>query len=231
MAVGGRAAAVAGLLLIAGVGVVAPEAPAATDDQVARPVSVPVETVPVLGDFDSDGRRDVFWYGPGAAADRLWYGGAGGRFTTAPAAVHGSYRPLVADFGGDGPDDVLWWAPGAAGDVLWFGRGSRRFTSRWTTVDLDYQRAAVLRPETLAGSYNPYGFVAHAMGSVNGLLYSNSLEAFQRSLSRGFRATTCSWPTGRPWSPTTASRPTTASTSRSGRRPGRSWPATATGAS
>jgi hypothetical protein len=94
----------------------------------------------------ADGRRDVFWYGPGAAADRLWYGGAGGRFTTAPAAVHGSYRPLVADFGGDGPDDVLWWAPGAAGDVLWFGRGSRRFTSRWTTVDLDLPaggRAAV----------------------------------------------------------------------------------------
>ena len=105
--------------------------------------------------------------------------------------MRGSYRPLVADFGGDGPDDVLWWAPGTAGDVLWFGRGSRRFTSRWTTVDLDYQRAAVLRPETLAGSYNPYGFVAHAMGSVNGLLYSNSLEAFQRSLGRGFRVFEC----------------------------------------
>ena len=112
MAVGGRAAAVAGLLLIAGVGVVAPEAPAATDVQMARAASVPAETVPVLGDFDGDGRRDVLWYGPGAAADRLWYGGAGGRFTTAPAAVHGSYRPLVADFGGDGPDDVLWWRPG-----------------------------------------------------------------------------------------------------------------------
>jgi hypothetical protein len=152
MAVAGRAAAVAGLLLIAGVGVVAPQAPAAGNDQVPRPAptaeTVPAETVPVLGDVNGDGRRDVFWYGPGAAADRLWYGGAGGRFTTAPATVHGSYRPLVADFGGDGPDDVLWWAPGAAGDVLWFGRGSRRFTSRWTTVDLDYQRAAALRPET-----------------------------------------------------------------------------------
>jgi glycerophosphoryl diester phosphodiesterase len=157
----------------------------------ARRVQAPDGAEPFGGDFDGDGRRDVFWYGPGAAADRLWYGGAGGRFTTAPAAVHGSYRPLVADFGGDGPDDVLWWAPGAAGDVLWFGRGSRRFTSRWTTVDLDYQRAAALRPETLATSYNPYGFVAHAMGSVNGLLYSNSLEAFQRNLGRGFRVFEC----------------------------------------
>jgi glycerophosphoryl diester phosphodiesterase len=157
----------------------------------ARRVQAPDGAEPFGGDFDGDGRRDVFWYGPGAAADRLWYGGAGGRFTLAPAAVHGSYRPLVADFGGDGPDDVLWWAPGAAGDVLWFGRGSRRFTSRWTTVDLDYQRAAALRPETLATSYNPYGFVAHAMGSVNGLLYSNSLEAFQRNLGRGFRVFEC----------------------------------------
>ena len=146
----------------------------------ARRVQAPDEAEPFGGDFDGDGRRDVFWYGPGAAADRLWYGGAGGRFTTAPAAVHGSYRPLVADFGGDGPDDVLW-----------FGRGSRRFTSRWTTVDLDYQRAAALRPETLAASYNPYGFVAHAMGSVIGLLYSNSLEAFQRNLGRGFRVFEC----------------------------------------
>jgi glycerophosphoryl diester phosphodiesterase len=157
----------------------------------ARRVQAPDGAEPFGGDFDGDGRRDVFWYGPGAAADRLWYGGAGGRFTLTPAAVHGSYRPLVADFGGDGPDDVLWWAPGAAGDVLWFGRGSRRFTSRWTTVDLDYQRAAALRPETLATSYNPYGFVAHAMGSVNGLLYSNSLEAFQRNLGRGFRVFEC----------------------------------------
>ena len=157
----------------------------------ARRVQAPDGAEPFGGDFDGDGRRDIFWYGPGAAADQLWYGGAGGRFTTAPAAVHGSYRPLVADFGGDGPDDVLWWAPGAAGDVLWFGRGSRRFTSRWTTVDLDYQRAAALRPETLATSYNPYGFVAHAMGSVDGLLYSNSLEGFQRSLGRGFRVFEC----------------------------------------
>ena len=157
----------------------------------ARRVQAPDGADPFGGDFDGDGRRDVFWYGPGAAADRLWYGGAGGRFTTAPAAVHGSYRPLVADFGGDGPDDVLWWAPGTVGDVLWFGRGSRRFTSRWTTVDLDYQRAAALRPETLAASYNPYGFVAHAMGSVIGLLYSNSLEAFQRNLGRGFRVFEC----------------------------------------
>ena len=89
MAVGGRAAAVAGLLLIAGVGVVAPEAPAATDDQVARPASVPAETVPVLGDFDGDGRRDLLWYGPGAADDHLWLGRPSRNFAGVPVTVRG----------------------------------------------------------------------------------------------------------------------------------------------
>ncbi|HJU02333.1 MAG TPA: glycerophosphodiester phosphodiesterase family protein, partial [Actinomycetes bacterium] len=107
------------------------------------------------------------------------------------ATVRGSYRPLAADFGGDGPDDVLWWAPGPAQDVLWFGRASRRFTSRWTTLDLDYQRATALRPESLAGAYDPYGFVAHAFGAVDGLLYTNSLEAFSRNHARGFRVFEC----------------------------------------
>ena len=157
----------------------------------ARRVDAPDGAEPFTGDFDGDGRRDVFWYGPGGAGDRLWYGSPGGRFAGAAATVNGSYQPLVADFGGDGPDDVLWWAAGPAGDVLWFGRGWRRFTSRWTTADLEYQRAAAIRPEALAEGYQPYGFVAHAMGSVDGLLYSNSLEAFQRNLGRGFRVFEC----------------------------------------
>jgi hypothetical protein len=101
--------------------------------------------------------------------------------------VRGTYRPLVGDFGGDGPDDVLWWAAGPPTDVLWFGHADRRFTSRSTTVDLDYARALAIRPETLATQYDPYGFVAHAFGSIDGHTYSNSLEAFQRNYGRGFR--------------------------------------------
>ena len=29
---------------------------------------------PFVGDFDGNGRDDVFWYAPGAAADSIWYG-------------------------------------------------------------------------------------------------------------------------------------------------------------
>jgi hypothetical protein len=194
MAVGGRAVAAAGLLLAASTFAagVAPAVPAvAAKGQGAGPRSLATGTEPLVGDFDGDGRRDILWYGAGAAADLVWYGAANGRFAPAAATVRGSYRPLVADFGGDGPDDVLWWAPGPAQDVLWFGRSWRRFTSRWTTLDLDYQRAAAVRPEALAEAYDPYGYVAHAFGSINGLAYTNSLEAFQRNYGRGFRVFEC----------------------------------------
>jgi glycerophosphoryl diester phosphodiesterase len=63
----------------------------------------------------------------------------------------------------------------------------RRFTSRSTTVDLGYARAPAIRPDTLAGRYDPYGFVAHAFGAIDGRPYSNSLEAFRRNHGRGFR--------------------------------------------
>jgi glycerophosphoryl diester phosphodiesterase len=116
----------------------------------------------------------------------LWYGRPGG-FSGKATAVRGTYQPLVGDYGGDGPDDVLWWAAGPPNDVLWFGRVSRRFTSRSTTVDLGYARALALRADTFAGHYDPYGFVAHAFGAIDGRPYTNSLEAFQRNYRRGFR--------------------------------------------
>jgi hypothetical protein len=157
----------------------------------ARAIAVNGTYQPFTGDFDGDHRRDVFWYGPGAGHDVVWYGRSDARFSAAAATVNGTYQPLPADFGGDFRGDVLWWAPGAANDVLWFGHADRRFTSRSTTVDLDYARALAIRPETLASQYNPYGFVAHAMGAIDGHVYTNSLEAFQRNYGRGFRVFEC----------------------------------------
>ena len=29
---------------------------------------------PVTGDFDGDGHRDLYWLGPGAQADPVWWG-------------------------------------------------------------------------------------------------------------------------------------------------------------
>src|SRR5215207_10441102 len=136
----------------------------------ARALAVRGDYRPLAGDFNGDGARDVVWYQPGPGADVVWFGHGNGRFSARRVQAPDGAEPFGGDFDGDGRRDVFWYGPG---------------------VDLDYQRAAALRPETLAASYNPYGFVAHAMGSVNGLLYSNSLEAFQRNLGRGFRVFEC----------------------------------------
>jgi glycerophosphoryl diester phosphodiesterase len=152
-----------------------------------RPAAVNGTYQPFTGDFDGDHRRDVVWYAPGAAADSVWYGGAGGAFASKPVTVVSRFQPKVGDFGGDGRGDVLWYAPGDPDDVLWFGLATRRFSSRATTVDIGHSRALPLRPGTIAGHFDPYGFVAHAMGSVNRHTYSNSLEAFRRNYARGFR--------------------------------------------
>jgi glycerophosphoryl diester phosphodiesterase len=152
-----------------------------------RAVDVAGTYQPFTGDFDADGRRDIFWYGPGDGYDVTWYGRADGRFGAVAATVRGTYQPYVGDYGGGGPNDVFWYAAGGPDDILWFGHANRVFTSRATTLDIGYTRAAPLRPGALAGGYNPYGFVAHAFGAIDGHLYSNTLEAFRRNYDRGFR--------------------------------------------
>ena len=142
---------------------------------------------PFVGNFDGDGRQDIYWYAPGAPSDYVWYGGSGGRFSQVKTSITHNYRSLVGDFGGDGRTDVIWWAPGTGDDVLAAGTAGRRFVTRRTTVDLDYARAVPLQPATIAERYNPYGFVAHAFGSIDGRTYTNSLEAFRRNYARGFR--------------------------------------------
>jgi glycerophosphoryl diester phosphodiesterase len=157
----------------------------------ARSVNVAGTYRPFTGDFDGDGRRDILWYGPGAGYDVTWYGHADGGFGAAATSVRGTYQPYVGDYGGDGPSDVFWYAAGDPDDFLWFGHTNRVFTSRATTLDIGYTRAPPLRPEALTTGYNPYGFVAHAFGAIDGRAYTNSLEAFQRNYGRGFRVFEC----------------------------------------
>ena len=66
-----------------------------------------------VGDFDGDGRDDIFWYGPGDAADKLWFGRADRRFVDRD--LDDRRRPTgrpTGDFDGDGRDDVLLVRPG-----------------------------------------------------------------------------------------------------------------------
>jgi hypothetical protein len=64
---------------------------------------------PLLGDFNGDGRGDIFWYGPGSAPDVFWYGHADGGFAGRAVTVNGTYQPLPGDFNGDRSRDILWY--------------------------------------------------------------------------------------------------------------------------
>jgi glycerophosphoryl diester phosphodiesterase len=156
-----------------------------------RAVNVAGSYKPFTGDFNGDAHTDILWYGPGDGYDVTWYGRSDGRFGAVATTVRGTYEPYVGDYGGDRVHDVFWYALGDPDDFLWFGHANRQFTSRATTLDVGYTRAPPLRPQALTSGYNPYGFVAHAFGAIDGNLYTNSLEAFQRNYGRGFRVFEC----------------------------------------
>ena len=71
---------------------------------------------PIDGDFNNDGRGDIFWYGPGSEPDSIWWGQTTMADFVAPHAttqsVSGTYEPTSGDFNGDGYDDIYWFAFG-----------------------------------------------------------------------------------------------------------------------
>ena len=85
-------------------------------------------TFPLSGDFNGDGRTDMFMYSAGSTPDALWLAKEGtgvfadraDRFTQVPRSVSGSYFPFVGDFDGNGSDDIFWYAPGRYPDSIWY---------------------------------------------------------------------------------------------------------------
>jgi hypothetical protein len=185
-------------------------------------------TRPALGDFDGDGTTDVFWYGPGGAADFVDLSTRLRTYRRVSFSLGGSYRAAAGDFNGDRFGDVFLSADGKAADTVWYGTPAGVFTPSsvssssavqplvgdfaaagrsalyfpdreevWqggTLRDFAVRHVALrtnlvdaLRPEVWQQRYNPYGYVAHALGEIDGHGYTNSLEAFKSSYAKGFR--------------------------------------------
>jgi FG-GAP-like repeat len=94
---------------------------------------------PFTGDFDGDGRADIFWYGAGSAPDSVWFGEPGGNFSPLATPVSGTYQPFTGDFDGDGRADIFWYGAGSAPDSVWFGEAGRGFTQTARAVDGTYE--------------------------------------------------------------------------------------------
>ena len=89
----------------------------ATDGNVAGQNGQLVNYAPVLGDFNRDGRSDIWWYqvnGDGSTGTQTvrWLSSSGGGFAIAAGPnipVPGSSRlALVSDANGDGRTDIVW---------------------------------------------------------------------------------------------------------------------------
>lgn len=64
---------------------------------------------PFAGDFNGDGKAEIFWYAPGAASDCEWSSiSPDGTHVSHPESVSGNFTPVVGDYDGNGTDDI-WW--------------------------------------------------------------------------------------------------------------------------
>jgi hypothetical protein len=75
------------------------------------------QCIPKTGDFNADGKDDLFWYGPGSEPDRIWWGQTSlSSFASAPGStsqtVNGWYAPTTGDFDGNGYVDIFWFSFG-----------------------------------------------------------------------------------------------------------------------
>ncbi len=81
------------------------------NDYIYSPFDLPVNGhyKPLVGDFNYDGKSDIFWYQPGTGADPIWLFNGAGTYTSVISDVDGDYSPIVGDFNNDGCDDILWF--------------------------------------------------------------------------------------------------------------------------
>jgi glycerophosphoryl diester phosphodiesterase len=55
------------------------------------------------------------------------------------------------------------------------------------TCIIELEPSNLFTTSNLQNNYEPYGYVAHALGSIDGYMYTNSREAFISSYEKGFR--------------------------------------------
>jgi len=81
---------------------------------------VAMPTLATSGDFNGDGKSDVFWRNSSTGADAIWK--SGNPSTPQLVASVSNLSWVVAgkgDFDGDGMSDVFWRNQGTGANVIW----------------------------------------------------------------------------------------------------------------
>ena len=128
-----------------------------------------------VGDFDGDRVDDVLLNGSGT--DYVWYGTRLRTFDAKVVRTSAAGAPAVGDLNGDGRDDLFF--PDTS--RIWRGALDRVFAS------VKARETPNRVPVFDRANFRPYGYVAHAMGRIDGHAYTNSRDAFEASFSAGFR--------------------------------------------
>ena len=131
---------------------------------------------PAIGDFDGDGRDDIYFYGAGTSCDTVWFGREDRSFTDPDEIVDdeqrwvpdldGDYDTVVADLNGDGRDDIVFYDGLTGTAQLWYGSTDRTFTQIEIT---GAPRGVELLPGDFDGDGND-DLVMHAPGYPMGVV-------------------------------------------------------------
>ena len=109
---------------------------------------------PIVGDFDTDGCDDIFWYGVGSAHDYLWWGGPTGFTNGVSVNVSGSYRPVAI------ANRIVWYSP-LGTESMWEGTGVRSAPF-----------AVRAFPQVSGTGYQPVAFPDAGTGAIEILWYT-----------------------------------------------------------
>ena len=131
---------------------------------------------PLAGDFNGDGRTDIYWVAPSPNPNYLWFGKANGGFaqgskSTAPTTEFQHSLPILGDFNGDHHTDALWYQPGLT--KLWLGAANGFVNSSAPTVHGTYNVRAL--------DFNGDGstdLLWYAPGPSDDMLWSGSPSGF-----------------------------------------------------
>jgi fibronectin type 3 domain-containing protein len=95
-------------------------------DSSAATVTVnPPPVVTTRGDFNRDGRADLFWRNTAAGSNFVWFMNGSTVTQTTSATAPAPWAPVVfADFNGDGRADVLWRQPNTGETSIWLMNGA-----------------------------------------------------------------------------------------------------------